>query len=86
MPNAATVAGAPPTETEVDLVARLTAGDGDALSHWFHTYQDRVYAFVPAQAYVLKYLKTFAEFPRRAEPATFGLEQVMQKIEKNATQ
>ena len=47
---------------------------------------DRVYAFVPAQAYVVKYLKTFAEFPRRAEPATFGLEQVMEKIEKNATQ
>ena len=46
----------------------------------------RVYAFVPAQSYVVKYLQTFAEFPRRAKPATFGLDQVMQKIEKNATQ
>ena len=32
------------------------------------------------------YLKTFAEFPRRAKPATFGLDQVMDKLEKNATQ
>ena len=47
---------------------------------------ERVYAFVPAQHFVVKYLKTFAEFPRRAKPATFGLEQVMQKIEKNAAQ
>lgn len=46
----------------------------------------RAYAFVPAQAYVMKYLKTFQEFPRRAKPATFGLDQVMEQLEKNATQ
>ena len=47
---------------------------------------DRVYLFVPAQAYVGKYLQTFAEFPRRAKPATFGLDQVMDQLEKNAGQ
>ena len=47
---------------------------------------DRVYMFVPAQAYVGRYLQSFAEFPRRATPATFGLEQVMAKIESNSTQ
>ena len=47
---------------------------------------DRAYMFVPAQAYVQRYLQTFAEFPRRAKPATFGLEQVMAKIEANSTQ
>ena len=26
------------------------------------------------------------EFPRRAKPATFGLDQVMDRLEKNATQ
>ena len=41
---------------------------------------DRAYLLVPAQAYVVNYLKTFAEFPRRAKPATFGLDQVMEKL------
>ena len=47
---------------------------------------DRVFMLVPAQAYVGRYLSSFAEFPRRGKPATFGLEQVMEQIEKNAGQ
>jgi hypothetical protein len=34
----------------------------------------------------MKYLRTSAESPRRAKPATFGLDQVMEKLEKNAIQ
>jgi len=42
---------------------------------------NRIYLLVPAQAFVGKFLKTFMEFPRRQEPASFNLEQVMKKLE-----
>jgi arylsulfatase len=59
----------------------------DHESNYYHDWWvNRAYMFVPAQAYVLKYLKTFAEFPRRAKPATFGLDQVMDQLEKNSMQ
>ena len=59
----------------------------DHESNYYHDWWvRRVYLLVPAQAYVINYLKTFAEFPRRAKPATFGLDQVMDQLEKNATQ
>lgn len=41
---------------------------------------DRAYAFVPAQAYVGNFLKTFKEFPPRQKPASFSIDQVMEKI------
>jgi arylsulfatase len=47
---------------------------------------DRAYLLVPAQTYVGGFLQTFKEFPRRAKPATFGLDQVMEQLEKNSTQ
>ncbi len=58
--------------------------------HESNYYEDwwvnRIYVLVPVQAYVFRFLRTFAEFPRRAEPAAFGLQQVMEQIEKNAAQ
>ena len=44
---------------------------------------DRVYLLVPAQAYVGKFLATFAEFPPRQKAASFSLEQVMEKLQEN---
>jgi arylsulfatase len=41
---------------------------------------DRAYLLVPAQAYVGKFLATFAEFPPRQKAASFSLEQVMEKM------
>jgi arylsulfatase len=41
---------------------------------------DRIYLLVPAQAYVGKFLMTFKEFPPRQSPASFSLDQVMQKL------
>jgi arylsulfatase len=41
----------------------------------------RIYLLVPAQAYVGNFLMTFAEFPRRQEPASFNLDQVMKQLE-----
>ena len=41
---------------------------------------DRAFAFVPAQAYVAKFLKTFKEFPPRQKPASFSIDQVMERM------
>ena len=41
---------------------------------------DRVYLLVPAQVYVGKFLATFKEFPPRQKPASFSIDQVMEKM------
>ena len=40
----------------------------------------RVFAFVPAQAIVARFLETFKEYPIRAKPAAFNLDEVMRKL------
>jgi hypothetical protein len=44
-----------------------------------------MYLLVPAQAYVVNWLASFQEFPPRQKPATFSLDQVMEKIQEGAT-
>ncbi|GAK84217.1 arylsulfatase [Vibrio ponticus] len=44
---------------------------------------DRAYMLVPAQAYVGKFLETFQDYPPRQKPASFSLEQVMEKLQEN---
>jgi arylsulfatase len=39
---------------------------------------------VPAQAYVANWLVSFKEFPPRQKPASFSLDQVMQKLTEAA--
>ena len=41
---------------------------------------DRVWLLVPAQAYVAKMLTTLVEFPPRQAPASFSVDQVMEKL------
>jgi arylsulfatase len=41
---------------------------------------DRAFLLVPAQAYVGKFLQTFQDFPPRQKPASFSLDQVMEKL------
>jgi len=41
---------------------------------------DRVFLLVPAQQYVAKFLATFQEFPPRQKPASFTIDQVMEKL------
>ena len=45
---------------------------------------DRAYLFVPAQAYVGKFIQTFKEYPPRMKAASFTLDQVMEQISKPA--
>ncbi len=46
---------------------------------------DRIFLFVPAQAYVAKMLETLVEFPQRQKSASFSLDQVMAKLQDATT-
>ncbi len=46
---------------------------------------DRLFALVPAQAYVAKFLGTFREFPPRQKPGSFSLDRVLEELQKPAT-
>ena len=46
---------------------------------------DRVYALVPAQAFVGQFLATFQDFPPRQKPSSFGIDQVLETMQKTAT-
>jgi arylsulfatase A-like enzyme len=41
---------------------------------------ERLFALVPAQAFVAKWLQSFKEFPPRQKAASFGIDQVMDKL------
>jgi arylsulfatase len=41
---------------------------------------DRAFLLVPAQAVVAQWLESFKEFPIRQKPASFNLDEVMQKL------
>jgi arylsulfatase len=43
---------------------------------------DRVFFLVPAQQYVGRFLSTFKEFPPRQKPASFSIDQVMEKMQE----
>jgi hypothetical protein len=48
-------------------------------ANFYHT-RDRVFLLVPAQAFVANWLQSFREFPPRQKPASFSLDQVMEKL------
>ncbi|HKF20460.1 MAG TPA: arylsulfatase [Candidatus Angelobacter sp.] len=54
--------------------AQHEAGD------YVHWYVDRMYAMVPAQAFVQKWLSSFKEYPPRQKAASFSLDKVMQQL------
>ena len=41
---------------------------------------EHMFVFVPAQAFVARFLSTFQEFPPRQTPASFTIDQVMEKL------
>jgi hypothetical protein len=41
---------------------------------------DRAFLLVPAQAFVAQWLQSFREFPIRQRPASFNLDDVMEKL------
>jgi len=75
----------PWTELRVPLIFNLRRDPYERAYRTSNTYYDwlidRVYFLVPAQAYVGKFLKTFKEFPPRQKPASFSIDQVMEKLQ-----
>jgi arylsulfatase len=43
---------------------------------------DNAWAFMPAQAIVAQFLQSFREFPPRAKPGSFSLDQALQKMQQ----
>jgi hypothetical protein len=43
---------------------------------------DHLFLLVPAQAFVGNFLSSFQEFPPRQNPASFTIDQVMQKLQQ----
>jgi arylsulfatase A-like enzyme len=46
----------------------------------------RIFLLVPAQAYVAQFLQSFKEFPPRQKPASFSIDQVLQKLQAAAAE
>jgi hypothetical protein len=50
-------------------------------SSWYPDWKvHRVFLLVPSQAIVGKWLESFKEYPIRQKPASFNLDEVMQKL------
>src|SRR5215470_15159606 len=45
---------------------------------------DRVFLLVPAQAIVAQFLKTFEEFPPRQKPASFSIDEALEKAQQHS--
>jgi arylsulfatase len=45
---------------------------------------DNMWAFVPAQVIVAQFLQTFKDFPPRAKPGSFSLDQALQKMQQTS--
>ena len=57
-------------------------GDEDATVFYDKWMADRAFLLVPAQAIVGEFLKTFQEFPPRQKPASFSIDQALEKAEQ----
>jgi arylsulfatase len=42
----------------------------------------RMFAMVPAQAFVANWISSFKDFPPRQKPASFSIDEVMKKLEE----
>jgi arylsulfatase len=61
-------------------------GDEDGSVFYDKWMADRAFLLVPAQAIVGEFLKTFAEFPPRQKPASFSIDQALDKARESEKQ
>ena len=75
----------PFTELRVPKVFNLRTDPYERADFVSNTYfdwlLDHAWILVPAQAYVAEMIQTIAEFPPRQEPATFNLDNVLEKLQ-----
>jgi arylsulfatase len=78
----------PWTPLRVPLILNLRRDPYERAYATSNTYYDwlidRAFLLVPAQAYVGNFLQTFKEFPPRQKPASFSIDQVMEKLKEPA--
>jgi len=76
----------PLVKLRVPLLFNLRSDPFEKSQHESSYYQDwlvrRVYLFVPAQFFVAQWLESFKEFPPRQKPASFSIDEVMQKLQR----
>jgi arylsulfatase len=58
------------------------AADRDASLYYDKWFADRGFVMIPAQAFVAEYLKTFEQFPPRQRPASFSINQALEKAQQ----
>jgi arylsulfatase len=77
----------PWTELRVPLITNIRRDPYERAHVTSNTYYDwmvdRVFLLVPAQTYVGQFLATFQEFPPRQKPASFSIDQVMEKMQES---
>ncbi len=75
----------PWTPLRIPLITNLRRDPYERAHVTSNTYYDwmidRVFFLVPAQVYVGKFIETFREFPPRQKPASFTIDQVMEKLQ-----
>jgi arylsulfatase A-like enzyme len=59
---------------------------GDTSMEYDKWMMERAFLLVPSQALVARWLETFKEFPIRQKPASFNLDEVMQKLSSTQKQ
>jgi len=45
---------------------------------------DHAFLVIPSQAYIVNFIKTFKEFPPRQKPASFGIDQALESLQRAA--
>jgi len=78
----------PFTDLRVPLIFNLRTDPYERANITSNTYYDwlldHAFLLVPAQAYVGRFLATFQEFPPSQKPASFSVDQIMQKLQEGS--
>lgn len=57
----------------------------DVTSNTYYDWMiDHLFLIVPSQAYIVNFIKTFKEFPPRQKPASFGIDQALETLQRGA--
>jgi arylsulfatase len=85
MPGTMKIWGEPFTPLRFPKIFNLRLDPYERADITSNTYWDwvlsRAYLLVPAQSFVAEMLSTLAEFPARQKPASFSIDQVLEKLQ-----
>ena len=88
MPGTMGVWAEPFTRLRMGKVFDLRADPYERADITSNTYYDwmfdHAFLVVPSQTYIVKFIETFKEFPPRQKPASFGIDQALETLQKTA--